>query len=470
VIPSPASLGVYSIIVALLHLTMALGVTVHTLLHKRDVSAAIAWIGMAWLAPVVGALLYVGFGVSRIKVRARKLRPPNPAADSPPIGDKVSTDPIEGLKVAVGRITGQEMANARVVAILDSGDQGYPQMLSAIDGAAVSISLCTFIFRADGLGEQFIAALARAQRRGVDVRVLIDGFGGGFLLSPAYHRLRAQGVPAARFLHSLLPWQMPYLDLRLHKKCLVVDGATAFVGGLNIGAENITATHPKSAVRDSHFRLEGKIVRQIEHQFDDDWVFTTRAKPPAPKPSNAPQTSAPARAIVSGPDQEAERLVLVLLSAVAAARNSIRIATPYFVPDEQLVTALQLAALRGVLVNIVLPAKNNHRLVGWATPPHVRPLLHAGCNLWLSPPPFDHSKLMTIDDQWSLIGSANWDMRSLRLNFEMTVEIYDRDFAAALAGRIDARCVHRLTLADIDGRPFLYKLRDAAARLTMPYI
>ena len=133
-------------------------------------------------------------------------------------------------------------------------------------------------------------------------------------------------------------------------------------------------------------------------------------------------------------------------------------------------TALQLAALRGVAVDIVLPARNNHRLVGWAMRPHVRPLLIAGCRLWLSPPPFDHSKLTTIDQRWSLVGSANWDMRSLRLNFEMTVEVYDPVFAAALAARIDARCVERLTLADIDQRPFAQKLRDAAARLTMPYI
>jgi cardiolipin synthase A/B len=467
---SPLSFAAYPLVVAAFHFAIAAGVTVHTLIHKRDVSSAIAWIGVAWLAPFAGALLYAGFGVNRVRRRARKLRAPHLPAETTGAGDPASADPLDCLKIALGRITGQEIAEGRVVAILDSGDHGYPQMLAAIDSAESSISLCTFIFRADELGKQFIAALGRAHRRGVNVRVLIDGFGGGFLLSPSYHLLRRQGVPAARFLHSLLPWQMPYLDLRLHKKCLVIDGSVAFVGGLNIGAENLVANHPKSAVRDCHFRLEGTIVRQIEQQFDEDWLFTTREPPPARMPPKLSESGAPARAIVTGPDQEAERLVLTLLCAIAAARKSIRIATPYFVPDEQLVTALQLAALRGVAVDIVLPARNNHRLVGWATPPHVRPLLVAGCNLWLSPPPFDHSKLATIDDLWSLIGSANWDMRSLRLNFEMTVEVYDPLFASALAARIDTRCVQRLTLADIDQRPFVYKLRDAAARLTMPYI
>jgi cardiolipin synthase A/B len=469
---SPISFGVYPLVVGCLHFAIAVGVTVHTLIHKRDVSAAIGWIGMAWLAPVVGALLYITFGVNRVRRTARKLRPPAPTGDGPPTGDDSSADTIERLKVVVGEITNQDMANAEVVAIFDSGDQGYPQMLSAIESAQFSVSLCTFIFRDDALGAQFTAALSRAHHRGVKVRVLIDGFGGGLLLSPVYHSLRRLGVPVARFLHSLLPWKIPFLDLRLHKKCLVIDGAMVFVGGLNIGAENLVATHPRFAVSDCHFKLEGTIVRQIEQQFDDDWVFTIGQAPLAAKapPHAVSQASAPARAIVTGPDQEAERLVLVLLSAINAARQSIRIATPYFVPAEELVTALQLAALRGVAVHIVMPARNNHRLVGWAMWPHIRPLLVSGCAIWLSPPPFDHSKLMTIDGQWSLIGSANWDMRSLRLNFEMTFELYNRDFAVALAGRIDARCIRRTTLAEIDERPFLYKLRDAAARLAMPYI
>ena len=173
---------------------------------------------------------------------------------------------------------------------------------------------------------------------------------------------------------------------------------------------------------------------------------------------------------MAGPDQEVDQLVLVLLSAINLAQQSIRIATPYFVPDEQLVTALQLAALRGVDVQLVLPAVNNHRLVAWAVRTHVRPLLQAGCRLWRAPPPFDHSKLMTIDGKWSLVGSANWDMRSLRLNFELTLETYDPDFAGRLSAIIDARRTRPVTLAEIDSRPFVVKLRDAAARLTMPYI
>jgi cardiolipin synthase len=455
-----------------LHVVMAGAVTVHALITKRDVPAAIGWIGMAWLAPFFGALLYAAFGINRVRRRARRLKGPVRSADLHLTGDKSSQDPLERLKTAIGRITRQDMASGKVVAILECGDQAYPQMVAAIESATSHVRLATYIFRTDEVGLQFIDALAVAHRRGVKIRVLIDGFGGGFVRSSAYHRLGRQGVPVARFLHSTLPWKMPFLDLRLHKKSLLIDGETAFVGGLNIGAENLVAKRPKAPVRDTHFRLTGTIVQQIEQEFDDDWAFTTgeeptgtaSARPPPPTGESA------ARAIVSGPDQEVDQLVLVLLSAINLARRSIRIATPYFLPDEQLITALQLAVLRGVDVNIVLPAHNNHFLVAWAAQTHIRPLLQTGCGLWRSAPPFDHSKLMTIDDRWCLVGSANWDIRSLRLNFELTVEFYDEGLAARLAGIIDSRCVLPITLEEIDKRPFPVKLRDAAARLSMPYI
>jgi cardiolipin synthase A/B len=460
-----------AVVVGGLHIIAAAIVTVHVLMTKRDVPAAIGWIGLTWLSPFFGALLYVGFGINRVRRRARRLKRPARSIDPVHTGDLSSDDPLERLKAAVGRITGQDMANGEVVAILHCGDQAYPQMLAAIEGAKCEVRLSTYIFRTDDVGAQFVSAIVAAHRRGVRTRVLIDGFGGGFLSSSAYRRLRRHGVPASRFLHSLLPWKMPFLDLRLHKKCLVVDGDCAFVGGLNIGGENLMARRSRSPIQDIHFRLEGTIVRQIEQEFDDDWSFATGEEPIQidPKPPDVSYRTA-ARTIASGPDQAVDQLVLVFLSAINLARRSIRIATPYFLPDEQLVIALQLAAMRGVDVRLVMPRKNNHRLVAWAARPHIRPLLQAGCRVWRSPPPFDHSKLMTIDGVWSLIGSANWDMRSLRLNFELTVEFYDPDLSSRLCQIIDAKCAEPITLEEIDKRPFILKLRDAAARLSMPYI
>jgi cardiolipin synthase len=453
------------------HVGLAAAVTLHALLRKRDVPATIAWIGIAWLAPLFGPLLYYGFGINRVRRRARRLK--GGARGGARRGEfGGSTHPMDRLAVAVGAITGRETSPGEVVAILNCGDEAYPRMLEAIEGAKIGIRLATYIFRDDELGGRFIEALARAADRGVEIRVLIDGFGGGFLWSSAYHALRRRGVPAARFLHSLLPWKMPFLNMRLHKKSLLVDGEIAFIGGLNIGAENLIAANPKHPVRDVHFQVGGGLIRQIEQEFDDDWSFTTRQKPMrasriADEEGNA---SAPARVIVSGPDQEVDKLVLVLLSAIQTARRAIRIITPYFLPDEQLLTALQLASARGVDVDIVVPAVNNQFLVAWALRPHIRPLLDSGVRVWRGPPPFDHSKLMTIDGRWSLIGSANWDMRSLRLNFEQCVEFYGTEIADRLSQIIDSRRHQRITAEEIDGRSMPMKLRDAAARLAFPYI
>lgn len=453
----------------LAHICAAGFVTVHTLLRKRDVAASIGWIGMAWLAPAVGPLMYFGFGINRVKRRARRLMGNDTLRAYEHRGSR-SNDPLAGLEIAIGAITRRASVPGCVVSHLACGDAAYPRMLAAIEQASSNIRLATYIFRADHVGEKFVSALAAAMKRGVRVSVLIDGFGGGFLLSRAYRRLRTEGVDASLFLHSFLPWKMAFLNLRLHKKILTVDGAVAFVGGLNIGAENVLADNPKSPVSDHHFELVGPIVTEIEREFDDDWQFATGRQLPRSTSADIASNSGLARTISSGPDQETDHLVLVLLSAINAARRTIRIATPYFLPDEQLITALRLASLRGVAVDIVLPAENNHPFVAWAARAHIRPLIESGCRIWFNPPPFDHSKLMTIDGDWSLIGSANWDARSLRLNFELAVELRDHGVAAELERTIDARRGYRLTLKELDSRHIIIKLRDAAIRLAMPYI
>ena len=461
-----------ALLLSAIHVASAGAVTIHALFRKRDVPAAIGWIGLAWLSPFFGPLLYFGFGINRVKRRARRLRGADDSGPARPRRATVRAGPTGSLQTAVGRITRSPTEPGTVAAVLDCGDEAYPRMLAAIDAARTSIALSTFIFRTDALGLQFIEALTRAHRRGVAVRVLIDGFGGGFLFSRAYHRLNGEGVPAARYLHSLRPWRMPLLDLRLHKKILLIDGQTAFLGGLNIGAENVLATQPPEPVRDVHFMIEGPVVRQVMESFQDDWAFSTGETLDGPLwlPAALASGTAPARTISSGPDQSVDQLMLVLLSAINTASSSLRIATPYFLPDEQVLTALQLAALRGVDVQIVIPGRNNHRLVGWAMQAHIRPLLKSGCQIWRSPAPFDHSKLATVDGHWSLIGSANWDARSLRLNFEITMEFYESELAERLARLIDGKRSSAVTLAELDARWRIVKIRDAAARLLMPYL
>ena len=454
------------------YISGATAVTLHALITKRDVPTAIGWIGFAWLSPYFGALLYVCLGINRVSRRARRIFRSGKAAVSVPNDRHLHISKNERLQMAVGKITGQDISTGTISKILHNGDEAYPLMLEAIENARSSIALSTYIFRADKLGMRFVEALAGAHRRGVVVCVLIDGIGGGYMRSRAYHQLRKRGVPVARFLHLALLWKMPLLNLRLHKKLLLVDCEKAFVGGLNIGADNLLVEESEAPVLDTHFQIEGAVLQQVMKIFHDDWYFATSEvlNGACWNRTEIDTDGQLARAIASGPDQNVDHLMLVLLSAINSARRDIKIATPYFLPDEVVLTALQLASLRGVAVNLVIPAVNDHHVMAWATNAHVRPLLLMGCNLWRSPMPFDHSKLMTVDDDWCLIGSANWDARSLRLSFELTVEFYDAKVVRQLNNIIDQKCTERITLAEIDGRGRVIKVRDAAARLLMAYL
>ena len=182
---------------------------------------------------------------------------------------------MDSLGRGIGRITARPLLTGTAVTIYQNGDAAYPPMLAAIEAAKSSVGLSSYIFRNDAWGGRFIAALIDAKRRGVEVRVLIDGIGGGWLLSPTYHRLRGEGVRAARFMHSLLPWRMPFINLRNHKKVLVLDGTVAFTGGMNIADENVMATRPKMPVQDLHFRIDGPVVSQLAEAFVEDWAFVT---------------------------------------------------------------------------------------------------------------------------------------------------------------------------------------------------
>ena len=264
-------------VTAAIGLVLAIGATVHILLRKREVASAVGWIGLVWFAPILGAISYALFGVNRVRSRARQLRltdddPDGAAAVPYSRGEAEGMDP---LGRGIGHITGRPLLTGTQVTIYQNGDAAYPPMLAAIEAAKSSVGLSSYIFRNDVWGGRFIAALIDAKRRGVEVRVLIDGIGGGWLLSPTYRRLRAAGVQAARFMHSLLPWRMPFINLRNHKKVLVLDGMVGFTGGMNIADENVMATRPKMPVQDLHFRIDGPVVSQLAEAFADDWAFVT---------------------------------------------------------------------------------------------------------------------------------------------------------------------------------------------------
>ena len=483
--PTPQESLWITYLASALHVAISLVASVHVLLHKRDTRAATGWIGLIWLSPVVGSALYVLLGINRIKRRARSLRRGQvrlepPAERACRVEEVEATVAAEGahllpLAGLVGQVTGRPLLAGNVIEPLDNGDEAYPAMLRAIDETTRSVSLCTYLFGDDRAGRPFIEALARAVQRGVAVRVLVDDIGAryGWRL-PTFLPLRRAGVRAAPFIPSLAPGYIPYLNLRDHRKILVADGRLGFTGGMNIHEDYYHQVQPRRPKRDLHFRVRGPVVATLQQAFADDWAFATgeALRGDAWFPPLDEAGPVLARVVTDGPDDDRDTLLTVILGALATARASVAIMTPYFLPDAALISALEVAALRGVQVDILLPRQNNLRLVQWASTALLGLVVEGGCRVWSSPPPFDHTKLMVVDRVWTFLGSANWDQRSLRLNFELNLECYSPSLSAALDRWFRDRLARAapVTLAQINGRSLPVQLRDAAARLLSPYL
>ncbi len=469
---------------AAVHAVISLVASGHAVLHKRDTRAAIGWVGAIWLSPILGTLFYVWLGVNRIHRRARALRTERPLGPPPGLCD-CSADVLDqalgpegshlkSLVRLVGDVTRKPLIAGNRITSLANGDAAYPAMLQAIDEASRSVTLETYIFNHDHAGLRFLEALRRAAERGVDVRLLIDAVGARYGWPPMQRLLKKAGLPVATFMPPRFPWRFQYSNLRTHRKILVVDGEVGFTGGINVSQGNCLGHSHRNPVQDLHFRITGPVVAELQAAFVEDWAFCTGEILQGEPWFSAGTPDGPSlvRGIADGPDEDFEKLRLTILGAIACASSSILVVTPYFLPDVSLITALNMAAMRGIQVDVVLPAKNNLILVQWASAALLWQVLERGCRVWLSPPPFDHTKLMVVDGLWSLLGSANWDPRSLRLNFEFNLECYDRELALSLADAVRAKMARSrpVSLEDMDGRSLPVKLRDGVARLFSPYL
>lgn len=470
-----------------LTLLISILASAHAVLFKRDVRSAAGWFGLIWLVPLVGAVLYILLGINRIQRRAGALLAErqrmevtqSPVALAAPTLDATidaGDDHLYDLVRVVDRVTPNPLTRGNLIEPLIDGDGAYPAMLDAIESATRSVTLCTYIFDNDQAGHAFKEALVRARERGVEVRVLIDSVGSRYSFPPMTRVLRRAGIPTARFLPTLLPWRVPYFNLRNHRKSLVVDGRIAFTGGMNIRVGHWLSQKPRYPTRDLHFRLEGPIVSQLQVAFIEDWTFTTgevlEGEPWLVEETLESKGPALARSIPDGPDEDLDRLRWTLFGGLSAARRSVRVITPYFIPDQSLISELCLSSMRGVQVDIILPERGNLRAVQWASTAQLWQVLAGGCNVMLSPPPFDHTKLMIVDETWVLFGSANWDPRSLRLNFELNVEAYAHGLASRMVQLFDERAAkaRKLTKEEVDSRSLPVRMRDGLFRLFAPYL
>ncbi|NNF52268.1 MAG: cardiolipin synthase [Gammaproteobacteria bacterium] len=465
-----------------LHVFVAPLTAVHALLYKRDPRSALGWITVCLLFPIFGPFTYYLFGINRVRTRARKLRgrprrrllvPFERGERRPEALECAHRMPEHFREVArvSDSVADRPIVEGNAVAILHNGEQAYPPMLEAIAGARERVYLCSYIFETNATGKEFAAALSEATRRGVEVKVIVDALGELYSFPRAASVLKKQGIDVARFLpFRLLPPSI-HINLRNHRKVLVVDGEVAFTGGMNIGDRHLL-NGPGPGIRDVHFMLRGPVVSQLEDVFLESWEFCRKCQVPRHDRQQQQPGNTPCRTVTDGPDEDLDKLATILLGAISVARSRILIVTPYFLPSREMIGALQAAAARGIDVTILLPGKSNIPFVHWATRNILWELLMRGVRVYYQDDPFPHTKLFIIDGQYAHIGTANFDPRSLRLNFELIVELFDGEVAGQLEEHVDEEIARsrEVPLDEVDQRSLPVRLRDAFFWLFSPYL
>lgn len=477
--------SIWPILLVIIHFAVAMPAAIHAIMTKTQVQSAVGWTGIILLSPYLGSALYFCLGINRISRRWSKISQTNYERAT----EYFKSHPSRYLKQSsfdtrlADKISPFPMLDGNSISILHGGATAYPAMLDAIKNANTTITLQSYIFDSGKIGDQFISALSAAKDRGVDVRVLIDGVGAAYSKTSVIKQLKSLGITSALFMDKFYGITLPYANLRNHRKVLIIDGKIAFTGGMNIRDQFALDVNAKDFALDTHFRVSGPVVPHFMALFAQDWDFATREglahkywqNGIAYTPDNTIeplQSQASMRLIPSEPHENGHINLLVISDAITRAQKRVIIQSPYFVPPLEITGALRLAGLRGVEVDVILPGQSNLFFVDCAAKAQLNPLLQSGCRLWYSAPPFDHSKLMIIDDTYAYVGSTNMDTRSLRLNFELDLEVYDQtlvsQIAASMKNKINTS--QAITHALIEAQPFWRRLFNRIIWLGSPYL
>ena len=464
-----------TLLLILFHIGPAIAGVYHALLYKRDPRSAMGWIMACIFIPYGGPISYFLFGINRVRTRGQEFqrRFLHVPYETSLRAARAEGKGQPGIRGVGWRVTGRRVSEGNVVTPLYNGDETYPHMLASIESARERVLLSTYIMLLDDTGERFASALQAATERGIDVRFLIDGFGEFYAFRRVARALRKRGINVAQFLRPQLFPPSIHVNLRNHRKLLIIDNEVAYAGGMNIGDNHVATEGRPREVTDVHFALRGPVVTELAELFRSDWHFATGNKDPVHSEDKCAHTGdMVCRVIPDGPDDQLDALAGTIKAAISSARRRVDIMTPYFLPSRDIIGALESAALRGVDVRVVLPGKNNLRYMHWANRNVLADLLRWNIEAWYQPAPFCHAKLLCIDNEYTLIGSANIDSRSLRLNFELGVEVFSESLNAELRGYFDKVIATstRISYDELVNRPLGVRLRDSAAALMSPYM
>jgi cardiolipin synthase len=466
-----------------------LGLAVRVILRRLPVGTCLAWLMVILIFPFVGAVLYLTLGEYRLgRRRARRAAAyreacRTQASEKPPKdGFDLATLGAEGASLArlAQSALGAPLLPGNRLQLLENADAAFPALIADIDRACSTCHLEFYIWSPGGRADEVGAALKRAVKRGVQCRVLVDGIGSkAFLKSDLARDLRQAGVQVAAALPpDLLRLLFVRPDLRMHRKIAVIDANVGYTGSLNL-ADPILFKQDAGVGQwvDALARVQGAAVDVLADIFREDWALETgETLKPLPPVDDAgremPSGKAAVQVLPTGPEARVEAIEQVVLMAIYAARREVVLTTPYFVPSESLVYALLSAAARGVEVSLIVPAKIDSRMVHFASRAFQTDLLAAGVRVALFQGGLLHTKSITVDGQFSLFGSLNLDPRSLRLDFEITLAVYDAEFTADLR-RLQQHYLDGSALLDLAtcrDRSVLERLAEDSARLVGPLL
>ncbi len=468
-------------------LVVALSLVPLVLVRRKDPSSTVAWILTLVFMPALGSLLFLLFGRDRVRLPAKRKREldalvraqvaasRSERSDAERVSNVPVPSPLEQALFRIGeRLTSLRATSGNKVDVLADGQKTYDAIGDAIDSARHHVHAQYYLIRNDATGAWFRDRLVAAAKRGVQVRLLMDGFG-CFGLGSAWRRPLSQAGGRMALFFPMQSALFQPVNLRNHRKIVVVDGETAFTGGFNIGDEYKGNMPGVGAWRDVHLRIEGPAAAELQRVFFQDWAFATN-QPLDPRgyfPTEPPIRGDAKIAIVpSGPDTRTEAIHRLFFGAIVGAASEVIITTPYFVPTESLMVAMELAAMRGVDVKLLLPAHSNHLVTFHAGRSFYSELLKAGVEIREYEPGMVHAKSLISDAQISLVGSANMDLRSFRLNFEVHALVYDSTTAGRLRETFEANCAQsrRVELDDWGARRWTLRMKEGAARLVSPLL
>jgi cardiolipin synthase A/B len=461
----PVYIWLSSELLTVLGFALALVLLAHLLKQQRSPTSTIAWLLTILLLPYVGVPLYLMFGGRKIRRMAGRKEPVYRPGRGSHGGE--GRGPVERVLRSYGV---PEPTAGNRVSLARDGQEAYRQLLRLIDEAERTIHITTYILGRDAVGEAIVERLARRAAGGVEVRLLLDSLGSWWVRRRRLAPLLDAGGRVAWFM-PVIHW--PFrgrANLRNHRKIVVVDDRQALAGGMNLAEEYMGPTPLPSRWRDLSVVVSGPAARDLGDLFRSDWKFATGEELPAdaPPPAREGHDGAPVQVVASGPDVPGDPLYESMVSAIFAARRRVWVVTPYFIPDETLVRALDLAARRGTDVRLVVPARSNKLMADLARTSYIRQVHDAGGRALLYQPGMVHAKAVVVDDDLAIVGSANMDMRSLFLNYEVALFLVSPPEVEGTASYVEtlmADCVTRLP-----ARNRVTELAEDVVRLLSPLL